>query len=248
MKTNLLPSFAATMAWEGGARLSLVKADPGNWSGGRVGVGQLMGSQWGISAPVALRHGLRPGSITVNDAVNVVFKPDYWDACGCDGLPIGLDHCVSDDAYNSGPGNARRIYGEVQGLKTVAEQISAFSARRLSFLRGLRTWTVFGRGWAARVAGVEAESLRMAGAAPETVQAHADEAQARSSKHVKRAASAAAGTVASGAAATGSHAQVWIFAALAVIAAVAVGVMIWKGRAHAHRAEALQNLATELKK
>jgi len=38
----------------------------------------------------------------------------------------------------------------------------AYSKARLAFLHALKTWSVFGTGWARRVAGVEAESIRMA--------------------------------------------------------------------------------------
>ncbi len=245
MKDNLVPSFAATMAWEGGEKLSLDPRDPGNWTGGKCGVGYLRGTKYGVSAAAHPELNIR--ELSINAAADI-FKRDYWDEVAGDGLPAGLDHCVSDDAYNAGPTNARRLYGDVRSrkLKTVAEQIGAFSEERLSFLRSLRIWSTFGRGWTARVAGVEAESLRMAKAPPDVVQGAADEAQARSSGHVKIAAQTGAGG--GGAAIVASaHLPWWAILAMVLAVLAIVGVFVWKSQAHAHRAEALQKLATEAK-
>jgi lysozyme family protein len=162
--SNRMASFLATMRWEGGDALSLDPRDPGNWTGGRTEVGALVGSQWGVSAPVALKNGLRPGSVTADEALKL-FVEAYWLPISADHLPAGLDHAASDDAYNAGPAGALRRIAKVQSDKahyTVAARIHAYSALRLSFLESLRTWRVFRVGWARRVAGVEAESLKMA--------------------------------------------------------------------------------------
>ena len=44
--------------------------------------------------------------------------------------------------------------------------IAAVNDERLAFLKGLKTWPVFGAGWARRVAEVRAAALRMADVAP----------------------------------------------------------------------------------
>ena len=56
-------------------------------------------------------------------------------------------------------------------LRAVAKRdlrtlIAAVDDERLVFLRGLKTWPVFGAGWARRVAEVRAAALRMADVAP----------------------------------------------------------------------------------
>jgi lysozyme family protein len=61
--------------------------------------------------------------------------------------------------------NTATINEEV--LRAVAKQdlrtlIAAVSDERLAFLKGLKTWPVFGAGWARRVAEVRAAALRMA--------------------------------------------------------------------------------------
>jgi lysozyme family protein len=157
--TNRRASFLATMKWEGGETLSLDRADPGNWTGGRVGAGALKGSKWGVSA--SAHPTLDIASLTIDDALKI-FVDGYWNAIDADAMAGGVDHCVSDDAYNSGPGAALRRYRRCVAVGDAMATIRAHSLARLSFLRSLRVWRSFGRGWAARVAGVEAESVVMA--------------------------------------------------------------------------------------
>jgi lysozyme family protein len=177
--TNRRASFLATMKWEGGETLSLDRADPGNWTGGRVGAGALRGSRWGVSA--SAHPTLDIANLTIDDALKI-FVDGYWNAIGADAMADGVDHCVSDDAYNSGPGAALRRYRRRVVVGDALATIRAHSLARLSFLRSLRVWRSFGRGWAARVAGVEAESVVMAtktaSADPSVSRAHVD-AQAR---------------------------------------------------------------------
>ena len=101
-------------------------------------------------------------NISIEDR-NAIYQRDYWAAIEADSLPPGLDLAAFDAAVNSGPGQARRWLMQARGrVSTTPDFIRAFSDARLSFLHGLRTFAIFGRGWAARVAGVEALALRMA--------------------------------------------------------------------------------------
>ena len=161
-KANRMPSFLATMRWEGGDRLSLDKRDPGNWTGGKIGVGVLKGTKWGVAA--SAHPALDVAKLTADAALSI-FLSSYWAPIGGDDLTAGLDHAVSDDAYNAGPAAAlrrlRRVEASCAG-RSVAERIQRYSQLRLSFLESLKNWRVFKGGWARRVAGVEAESLKMA--------------------------------------------------------------------------------------
>jgi lysozyme family protein len=165
---NKMASFLYTMKWEGRASLSMNRNDPGNWAGGKVGSGELVGSKFGVSAPVLAKRfpGVKMADLTSAQALTV-FDSGYWQPCHCDALSVGLDHAVSDNAYNAGPGTALRILGAALAAKPTdaIATIHVYSQRRLGFLEGLRTWKIFGKGWAARVAGVEAESVAMAHAA-----------------------------------------------------------------------------------
>jgi lysozyme family protein len=162
---NREASFLATMAWEGRNKLSMDPRDPGNWTGARVGAGRLVGSKFGVSAMTAARYfpGKAMADLTVDDALRV-FVDSYWEPIGADAMAAGLDHCASDDAYNAGPAGAlsRWKRGRFAGASDPIAAIHAYSKLRLSFLEALWSWKFYKRGWAARVAGVEAESVRMA--------------------------------------------------------------------------------------
>jgi lysozyme family protein len=166
--TNRKASFLATMNWEGRDRLSMDPRDPGNWTGGKVGIGHLIGSKYGVSAMTCARMfpGKRILDLTIDDALKV-FVDGYWTPIGADALAPGVDHCVADDAYNAGPGAAlgRWRRGGFAAEADPVATIHAYSERRLSFLEALRTWKLYAAGWARRVAGVEAESIVMAHAA-----------------------------------------------------------------------------------
>lgn len=113
-----------------------------------------------------------------------IYHTTYWLGSRCDELPAGLDFCVFDAAVNSGPAQAgkwlqralRGLYsGSVDGIigdqtiaaargeHDVAAVINDFCDQRLAMLRSLKTWGTFGKGWSARVAGVRAQSLELAG-------------------------------------------------------------------------------------
>jgi lysozyme family protein len=110
------------------------------------------------------------------EEAGAIYKARYWDAVRGDDLPAGVDYCVFDAAVNSGPGRAakwlqaavRVSQDGVIGPKTLAAAakrdpralIDDVCDVRLSFLRGLSSFSVFGRGWERRVGDVR----RIAGA------------------------------------------------------------------------------------
>lgn len=162
-------SFAALMGNEGG--LSTVASDPGNWTGGAVGSGALIGTLWGLSAPVLARHGVNTAAAmaTVTQAqAMAIAKAEYWDAVRGDELPDPLAFQVLDAAYHSGPAKAIQWLRAGVGLSTTGlidetvmtgircallpNVILRFNAARLGFLASLATWPTFGKGWARRIA------------------------------------------------------------------------------------------------
>lgn len=112
----------------------------------------------------------------------VVYKRRYWDAVCADLLPVDVDYAVADFAVNSGPARAARYLQSVVGAsadgrvgpRTIAavramppeKVIETLCDRRLAFLRRLRTWRTFGKGWSRRVAEVRSDALRDAGHTP----------------------------------------------------------------------------------
>jgi lysozyme family protein len=107
------------------------------------------------------------GGLTLDDAKRI-YRRDFWDALRLDELPEVLAETVFDAAVNSGKRAAviwlqKSLGAEADGVlgpKTIAAANAAdpylmtmrFNGRRLEFLADLRTWNVFGRGWAKRVA------------------------------------------------------------------------------------------------
>jgi lysozyme family protein len=251
---NRKASFLATIAWEGRARLSLDPRDAGNWTGGKVGAGRLVGSKFGVSAMTAARYFPDKAMVdlTVDDALKV-FVDGYWTPIRADAIAAGLDHCVSDDAYNAGPASALRRWkrGRFAATADAIGAIHAYATLRLSFLEALRTWKLYKRGWAARVAGVEAESVKMAHAAgsplPRGLLTPGDHFAAASLAADRSAGSArniglAAMATALLAPAVPTHASVAL-ATLVVCAACVAVHQFWTAHVHAARREALGDAA-----
>lgn len=107
-----------------------------------------------------------------------IYRAKYWDALNCDALPAGVDDSVFDYGVNSGIARAGKVLRSVVGLPTsdwhvTAEVLAAVAKRdakqvviainteRLAFLRSLKTWPTFGKGWSARVAEVHNFSLSL---------------------------------------------------------------------------------------
>jgi lysozyme family protein len=122
--------------------------------------------------------------------------------------------------------------------------IRAHSTARLSFLRSLRVWRSFGRGWATRVAGVEAESVVMATnagttdstAARERIGAEARGAGARAEHSRARAALLALVALLSRVASVS-------LALVATMLAAALGLAVWSMVVHQERSRALSAAA-----
>jgi lysozyme family protein len=111
------------------------------------------------------------------DDVAAIYRAQYWNAVKGDDLPAGLDYALFDYAVNSGAGRAIRdlqaaigvTVDGVMGAMTLAairsrdpaQIIASIQDRRLAFLKTLKTWRTFGRGWASRVEIVRTAALAM---------------------------------------------------------------------------------------
>lgn len=103
---------------------------------------------------------------------DAIFKAQYWDAIKGDKLPVGVSYVVFDGAVNSGPKQSVKwlqralglpadgIIGEVtlaavQNDTDNDQLIAAICDRRMAFLKALKTFKTFGKGWTTRVNSVE---------------------------------------------------------------------------------------------
>jgi lysozyme family protein len=112
----------------------------------------------------------------INDAKKI-YRTRYWDIQHCDRMPSGVDYCMFDYGVNSGVGRSQKVIQRILkvtvdgiiGAKTLAALnaqdpqfvVLAICRERMGFLRALRTWPVFGRGWFRRVNEVQDAALAM---------------------------------------------------------------------------------------
>lgn len=111
--------------------------------------------------------------------VSPIYKLRFWDASGCDQLPIGVDLMVFDCAVNSGPRRAAHTLQEALGVAsdgvigpvTISQVLSAspfeiidlFAGKREAFYRHLPTFGRFGNGWLSRLSTTQGVARAMAG-------------------------------------------------------------------------------------
>ncbi|CAB4218294.1 Protein of unknown function DUF847 [uncultured Caudovirales phage] len=104
------PAHILTSRNEGG--YTDVRDDAGNWTGGKVGVGDLIGTNKGISAPVLCAFLGRKATVTdmknLSDAVaSAIYKKNYWDVIRGDELLHQEEaNSIYDSAVNMGSSRA----------------------------------------------------------------------------------------------------------------------------------------------
>jgi lysozyme family protein len=160
---NFVDSFARLIGNEG--EFDDSPKDRGNWTGGRIGVGQLRGTKYGISAAAFPTLDIK--AITL-DRARDIYRAKYWAPAGCDQVPEELKFPLFDFAVNSGPGTAARMLQRAVGaeedgsigpqtLMSIAGMPIDRVLRRYDALRNLHfteadAWPTYGRGWIRRVA------------------------------------------------------------------------------------------------
>jgi lysozyme family protein len=165
--------FSFVVGEEGG--FDTAAADPGNWTSGRVGVGELRGTKFGISAAAYPNQDII--NLTTADA-QTIYKRDYWDPVRGDVLPTGLALLVFDAAVNNGVKRAIVWLQIAAGVEadgvigaatiaaatspeTIVQVCSEFLAQRMFFMATLGTWRTFGLGWSRRLASLPFKAVSM---------------------------------------------------------------------------------------
>jgi lysozyme family protein len=144
--------------------LSLDRRDRGNWTSGVVGVGELKGSKYGVSAMSYPSSDI--SRLTIDEAKKI-YKRDYWDKMQLDLLPDNITFDMFDIAVNSGVSQAIKLLqttvgsypdgkiGQLTLNKTNSYGIllrQHLNAHRLLFYTLLSSWKEQGKGWTNRVA------------------------------------------------------------------------------------------------
>ena len=75
-----------------------------------------------------------------------IYKKDYWDKCGCDGLPVGIDILVFDTAVNMGVIVAKEIqsrsYNWQDYILYRIERYIDISRRNANLQKFFRGWVI----------------------------------------------------------------------------------------------------------
>lgn len=141
------------------------KDDPGNWTGGKVGVGELKGTKFGIAANTYPNIDIK--NLT-RDAAVAIYKTDFFEKiCGAE-LNEDLVYLVMDFAVNSGVETAIRYLQRAAGvaddghlgpvsLAAIKDMPIAviqlmYLSLRLNYMTKLKNWPHAGKGWARRIA------------------------------------------------------------------------------------------------
>jgi lysozyme family protein len=172
MQSSFDRALAATLKHEGGW------ADHPKDPGGATMKGVTLATFRRLVNPKATKADLK--AITA-DEVSTVYRKGFWSQIMADEMPAGVDFAVFDYAVNSGPSRAVKAVQSLCGLegndvdgvvgpqtlKAISETdeedlIMELCAQRLAFVKRLKTWPTFGKGWESRIAAVRKLALEMA--------------------------------------------------------------------------------------
>jgi lysozyme family protein len=139
--------------------------DSGNWTGGRVGVGTLLGTKYGIAANTYPDLDIR--NLTLDQAKAIYYR-DWWLKAGADFLPQDMVFQLWQFAINAGMPNAIRVLQRALGVAadgvvgpvtiSAVQKIDKkdlplrFIAYALKHYTSLTKFSTYGRGWTNRSA------------------------------------------------------------------------------------------------
>ena len=160
---NFDKAFERLISHEGG--YSNDSRDPGNWTKGKVGQGELKGTKYGLAANTYPNLDIK--NLTIEQAKEI-YKRDWWDKLGADQLHPAIVFQLWDFAVNAGKSRAIKELQQVVGVKddgiigpaTIAavkkldinDVLLGLTAERLRFYTSLSTFTTYGKGWVNRCA------------------------------------------------------------------------------------------------
>lgn len=232
---NFQACLAETLKWEGGW------ADHPKDPGGATMKGVTLATyrRW---KPGATKTQLRNIS---TDMLEKIYRADYWTPVNGDTLAKGVDLATFDYGVHSGPATARKKLLQVVGGSDV-DTVKKLCKSRLTSYQSFKTWATFGKGWANRIAAIEAKAVSWALAASKlsSVKIAADlKQEAKKAEATSKQQNASAG----GAAVTGvggysvtepDQVAAWVVALVIVGVIGLVGWLILRAHINKKRAEA----------
>lgn len=233
---NFTRCHEVTAKWEGG--WSDHPADPGGKT--MYGITEAVYHAWRKARNLSIK----PVRYITRAEAMAIYQDQYWTPVGAETLAAGVDLATYDAGVNSSIGRAKTWLKASIGGSDV-QTVKNICAKRLSFVRSLKTWATFGKGWTNRIVDIEAKGVAWALAAVTTpavvkksLEREADTAGKKSGGQV-----AGAGTAAGGGAVaqqTTDHTALFVFLALAAVVTIAFlyRAHINKKRAAAYAAEA----------
>lgn len=108
------------------------REDNGNWTGGKIGVGVLIGTKYGISAPVLMTYlGRVPTVLEMknlsSETVTKIYNKNYWKAIKGDEITNqDIANKIYDMAVTSGPGTAIKLAKRVRNHPESTKMDDAF--------------------------------------------------------------------------------------------------------------------------
>lgn len=191
--SNFVRCLANTQRWEGGYVNH--PRDPGGAT--NFGVIQRVYDRFRTARGLprrAVRH-------IAKSEVQAIYTDMFWNKISGDAWPKGQDQIVFDAAVNSGPARGPKWSQRALGVKAdgkvgpqtlAAARAAQFDpnvikracAYRLGFMKSLRIWGTFGKGWARRVANMEAIGVKMVRELKQAARSPSEATDARR-KHVQ---------------------------------------------------------------
>jgi len=140
-------------------------SDPGNWTGGKIMSGKLLGTKYGIAANTYPDLDIK--NLTVEQA-KAIYYEDWYLANGIERFTTAMQFQMFDAAFNHGMKNASKIFQRavgaiddgIIGTQTLScaslydenDVLLRFLAKRMMFYTSLDAFKDFGAGWSNRIA------------------------------------------------------------------------------------------------
>ena len=162
--TELIWEKAWEMTKRNEGKYQCIYGDRGNWTSGKVGVGECKGTKYGICAMSYPNLDIK--NLTLDQAKEI-YRKDYWYQYKCEQLPDALSIALFDYVINSPGKQAVKdlqiclgvVADGVIGPQTIGaahskptrDVLNEFMLRRLQFMVTKCNWNDFGKTWGERI-------------------------------------------------------------------------------------------------